>query len=69
MPLATNGKLAAVYKAQAGKTTHLIVDITGYFLAGDEDATYAPITPVRALDSRVGIGLAGPFVAEHARAS
>ncbi len=62
VPLATNGKLAAVYKAQAGKTTHLIVDITGYFLPGDEDATYAPITPVRALDSRFGIGLGGAFV-------
>jgi hypothetical protein len=62
IPLATNGKLAAVYKAQAGKTTHLIVDITGYFLPGDEDATYAPITPVRALDSRFGIGLGGAFV-------
>ena len=61
VPLAPNGKLAAVYKAQAGKTTHLIVDITGYFLPGDEDATYAPITPVRALDSRFGIGLAGTF--------
>ena len=45
VPLAPNGKLAAVYKAPAGKTTHLIVDVTGYFLPGDEDATYAPITP------------------------
>ena len=69
VPLATNGKLAAVYKAQAGKTTHLIVDVTGYFLPGDEDATYAPITPVRALDTRPGfaIGLAGPFAANTPR--
>jgi hypothetical protein len=61
VPLATNGKLAAVYKAQAGKTTHLIVDITGYFLAGDQDATYSTLPPVRVLDSRIGTGLTGTF--------
>ena len=62
-PLAGNGKLAAVYKAAAGRSTHLIVDITGYFLAGDADATYSTITPVRVLDSRpgIGIGLSGVF--------
>jgi len=62
--LAPNGKLAAVYKAPAGKTTHLVVDVTGYFLPGDEDATYSTITPVRVLDSRPGyaIGLSGPFI-------
>ena len=40
------------------------MDITGYFLAGDADATYATITPVRVLDTRAGlsIGLAGPFL-------
>ncbi len=69
IPLTANGKLAGVYKAQAGKTTHLIVDITGYFLAGDEDATYGPITPVRALDTRPGfaIGLSGPLAANMPR--
>ena len=61
--LAPNGKLAAVYKAPAGKTTHLIVDVTGYFLPGDEDATYSTVTPVRVLDTRPAfeIGLSGPF--------
>jgi hypothetical protein len=41
----------------------LIVDITGYFLAGSDDSTYATITPVRVLDNRpgIGIGLTGPF--------
>ncbi|HSL34496.1 MAG TPA: hypothetical protein VK871_12645 [Candidatus Limnocylindrales bacterium] len=63
VPLASDGKLAAVYKAPAGKTTHLIVDITGYFLAGDEDATYATLAPVRVLDTRpvFNIGLTGAF--------
>jgi hypothetical protein len=62
--LAPNGKLAAVYKAPPGKTTQLIVDVTGYFLPGDEDATYSTVTPVRVLDTRPGfaIGLSGPFV-------
>jgi hypothetical protein len=63
IPLAGNGKLSAVFKAPAGKTTHLIVDITGYFREGDEDGTYSSITPVRALDTRpgIGIGLVGTF--------
>jgi hypothetical protein len=67
--LAPNGKLAAVYKAPAGKTTHVIFDVTGYFLPGNEDATYATITPVRALDTRPGfaIGLAGRFAANQPR--
>src|SRR6185369_4787166 len=62
-PLAGNGKLAAVYKAAAGRSTQLIVDVTGYFLAGDTHATYSTITPVRVLDSRpgTGIGLTGVF--------
>ena len=62
--LAPNGKLAAVYKAPPGKSTHLIVDVTGYFLPGDEDATYSTMTPVRVLDSRPAfeIGLSGPFM-------
>jgi hypothetical protein len=43
--------------------------VTGYFLAGDQDATYATITPTRVLDSRTGksIGLAGRFDANVAR--
>jgi hypothetical protein len=61
VPLSAAGKLAAVYKASAGRTTHLIVDVTGYFLPGDEDSTYSTLTPVRVLDSRVGTGLAGTF--------
>jgi hypothetical protein len=67
VPLSAVGKLAAVYKAPAGKTTHLIVDITGYFLAGDEDTTYSTLTPVRVLDSRDGTGLAGRFTPDNPR--
>jgi hypothetical protein len=63
-PLAGNGRLAAVYKAAAGKKAHLIFDVTGYFLPGTEDAGYNTVDPVRMLDSRAGIGtgLTGRFV-------
>ena len=61
IPLNAQGQLAAVYKASAGKTTDLIFDVTGYFVAGTSQATYVSITPVRALDTRFGTGLAGKF--------
>ena len=60
--LASNGTLAAVYKAAAGKKAHVIFDVTGYFLPGPEDAAYNTVTPVRLLDTRVGNGLSGKFV-------
>jgi hypothetical protein len=64
VPVGSDGKLSAVFKAPAGKTTHLIFDVTGYFLAGDTNGTYAPLAPVRILDSRPAyhIGLSGAFV-------
>ena len=61
VPLSPDGKLAAVYKAPSGRTTQLIFDVTGYFVAGAAEAEYKLITPVRALDSRFGIGLSGAF--------
>jgi hypothetical protein len=70
LPLDANGKLAAVYKAAAGKTTHVIVDITGYFVAGNGAATYtttkntdatpAP-TPYRVMDTRPAPSHVGPL--------
>jgi hypothetical protein len=62
IPLDATGKMAGVFKAAGGKTVHVIVDVTGYFVAGDTHATYAPIAPIRVLDSRTGKGLFGPFV-------
>jgi hypothetical protein len=63
IPVNTDGKVSAVYRATPGKTTHLILDVTGYYLAGGGEFEYKTITPVRALDSRpgIGIGLSGPF--------
>lgn len=63
VPLSASGTLSALYKtAISGKKTHLIFDVTGYFLADDTGATFSPLTPVRVLDTRNGRGLTGPFV-------
>ena len=64
VPLSATGKLSAVFKSGAGKTAQLILDVTGYFLPGPEDAGYTPLPPTRFLDSRSGIskGLSGRFV-------
>ncbi len=66
VPLAGNGKLAAVFKAAAGKRAHVIVDITGYFLAGDQDATYKTLAPVRVMDTRPAPAHVGPLSKFHA---
>ena len=65
-PLNTNGSVSLTYKAGAGKTTHFILDVTGYFLNNASGQTYKTLTPVRILDSRPGtgnIGLTGAFQA------
>jgi hypothetical protein len=61
VPLSSTGGLAAVYRAAAGTTAHVIFDVTGYFTADDSGATFTPIAPVRLLDSRTGTGLSGAF--------
>jgi hypothetical protein len=61
IPVATSGKVSAVYRASAGKTAHLIFDVTGYFVAGASQNEYKTITPARALDTRFNTGLSGPF--------
>ena len=43
----------------AGSTTHLIFDVTGYFVPDDSGATYVPLAPARLLDTRFGNGLSG----------
>jgi hypothetical protein len=68
--LGPSGTLAAVYKAPSGKTAHLIVDVTGYFVANDTGFRYHPVSPSRILDSRAGkgIGLSGRFQANVPKA-
>ena len=50
--LSATGSLSAVFKAVSGKTTHLVLDVTGYFLDDDSGTTYSTITPARILDTR-----------------
>ena len=61
VPLSSTGTLSATYVASTGKKTHLIFDVTGYFLADDTGATFTPLAPVRVLDTRTAIGLSGTF--------
>ncbi len=63
-PLSTTGSVSIVYKAIAGRSTHVILDVTGYFSDDPADSTYnALAVPGRSLDSRDGTGgLTGKFV-------
>lgn len=65
--LNTSGDLAAVFKGSSGRRAHILLDITGYFLADDSSAAYEPLTPARILDTRVGNGLSGRFIANTPR--
>ena len=69
--LGASGTLSAVYISGTSttKTTHLILDVTGYYLHDLSGAHYFPLTPDRVLDSRtnIEIGLIGPFHAKIAQ--
>jgi GH25 family lysozyme M1 (1,4-beta-N-acetylmuramidase) len=68
-PLGTGGSLSIVYSGVASSaTTHVIFDVTGYFVPGTSGALYVPLLPSRLLDSRYGNGLSGPFQTGVARA-
>ena len=67
VPLNADGSLSAVYMTTTpGATVHLVLDISGYFVAGD-GALLNTMQPVRMLDSRptrkgiTNVGLTGPF--------
>ena len=65
--LGSGGTLSATYKAKSGARTHLVFDVTGYFLAGPSGASFFPLAPTRVLDSRSNVGLNGVFRANLAR--
>ena len=46
------GGLSAVYASAPGRTSQLVFDVTGYFLASNAGATYWLLAPVRSLDTR-----------------
>ncbi|HTE65909.1 MAG TPA: hypothetical protein VK736_06585, partial [Candidatus Binatia bacterium] len=59
--LGPGGSLSAVYASAPGRTSQLVFDVTGYFVASNAGATYRPLAPVRSLDTRFGNGLTGTF--------
>ena len=61
VPLAPDGTLSAVYKAGAGKTTNLVLDVTGYYVGDLTGARFVPLNPARTLDTRFAVGLSGTF--------
>jgi PKD repeat protein len=63
--LGPGGTLSATF-ANSG-TTHLVFDVTGYFVTSGSGARYVPLTPSRLLDTRFGNGLNGPFNANAPR--
>ena len=67
VPLDSNGSLSAVFVGSPGRTTHLVFDVTGYFLPGKTGDYYIAVAPVRLLDSRSGNGLSGAFTSRVPR--
>ena len=68
--LSAAGKLTAVYKAPPGNFTHLILDVTGYYLQDLTGARFVALTPGRRMDTRFPApreGLTGAFSANAAR--
>jgi len=66
-PLSNAGGVSLTYKAGAGKQTHFILDVTGYFLNDDNGQTYNILTPLRVLDTRIDLGLNNAFQANTNR--
>jgi hypothetical protein len=67
--LSATGSLSATYAGEAGPsaTTHLVFDLTGYFLPDATGTRYVSLVPSRLLDTRVANGLAGMFSSGSAR--
>jgi Cysteine-rich secretory protein family len=58
IPVASDGSICVVSTA----ATDLLIDVSGYY-SGSEPANFAPVVPVRLMDSRVGLGTAGRLAA------
>ena len=56
-----DGRLDAVFKGAGGATTHLLMDVTGYFLP-DDGSRFVPLDPLRIVDTRAQLGISGPIV-------
>ena len=51
----------------SGGSAHFIVDLVGYYVWDSVGLRFNPVTPMRFVDTRTGIGLAGPFGARQTR--
>jgi PKD repeat protein len=68
VPLNVDGDLSITYGAGSPGTTHVILDVTGYFRESAAGTSYSTLDPKRVLDTRPGgTGLAGAFVASVPR--
>jgi hypothetical protein len=67
VPLSVAGTVDAWYGAVVGNTAHLIIDVTGYYMADTSGDGYVQFGPKRFLDTRYGTGLTGRFQAGVAR--
>ena len=62
LPLSGDGKVSAIVVGAAGLTTHVLMDVTGYFMPGASGARWYPIAPTRQMDTRIGQTLGGRFL-------
>ena len=65
--LSSKGTLSATFLSNGHNTTDLVFDVTGYYTADQTGASYVPIAPIRAVDTRVGDGLSGKLAANTPR--
>ena len=56
-----DGTVGAVFRGAGGARAHVILDVTGYYRAGPDGATWYSMDPTRLLDTRNGNGLSGRF--------
>jgi len=63
------GRLGITYVASNLGSFHadVIFDVTGFFSAASDGATYKPLNPARILDTRHNVGLTGSFATRVAR--
>jgi hypothetical protein len=65
VPLDANGCLSAVFIGISGRSTHLVFDVTGYYLPGDAGSFFQAVAPARLLDSRTGTGVPAQFISKQ----
>ena len=65
--LSSTGTLSATYMSSGLNTTDFVFDVTGYYTADGTGASFLPVSPVVAVDSRVGNGLSSQLTANSPR--